>query len=136
MVPTTTISHPPTGWESKGKGGVPWTTTRESDGDSRVCLFWAVIINPDCTDNSSRSGVHDDCDIFGTDVRKRLTNIPALSIWALFDAVMRFCTKREPRAMYRCLLEPRQYSTARDEMAPAEVEQMATMSGGMYKLSP
>jgi len=38
--------------------------------------------------------------------------------------------------MYGCLLEPRQYSAARDKTAPAEVEQMARMSGGTYKLSP
>jgi hypothetical protein len=37
--------------------------------------------------------------------------------------------------MYGCLLEPRQYSAARDETVPAEVEQMARMSGGTYKLS-
>jgi len=108
----------------------------ESDGDSRVCLFRAVIINPDCADNGSQSGVHNDYDVFGTDVRKHLTNIPALSIQALFDAVKRFCVKREPCAMYGCLLEPRQYSTARDETALAEVEQMARMSRGTYKLSP
>jgi hypothetical protein len=99
-------------------------------------VFRAVIIDPDCADNSSRSGVHDEYDVFGTDMRKHLTNIPALSIRALFDAVKRFCAKREPRAMYGCLLEPRQYSAARDETAPAEVEQMARMSGGTYKLSP
>jgi len=99
-------------------------------------VFRAVIIDPDCADNSSRSGVHDEYDVFGTDVRKHLTNIPALSIRAPFDAVKGFCAKREPRAMYGCLLEPRQYSAARDETAPAEVEQMARMSGGTYKLSP
>jgi len=85
-------------------------------------------------DNSSRSGVHGDYDVFGTDVGKHLTNIPALSIWALFDAVKRFCAMCEPHTMYRWLLEPRQYSTTTDETAPAEVEQMARMSGGTYKL--
>jgi hypothetical protein len=126
---------PPAG---KGKGRVEFLGRQpgESGGDSRACLFRAVIIDPDCADNSSRSGVHDDYDVFGTDVRKHLTNIPALSIRALFDTVKRFCAKREPRAMYGCLLEPRQYSAARDETAPAEVEQMARMSGGTYKLSP
>jgi len=108
----------------------------ESDGDSHVCLFWAVIIDPDCADNSSSSGIHDDYEVFGTDVQKHLTNIPALSIRALFDAVKRFCAKREPPAIYGCLLEPRQYCTARDETALAEVEQMARMSGGTYKQSP
>ena len=107
----------------------------ESGGVSRVCVFQAVIIDPDCADNSSRSSVHDEYDIYGTDVRKHLTNIPALSIWALFDAMKRFCVKREPQAMYGCLLEPWQYSAARDEMVLAEVEQMARMLGGMYKLS-
>jgi len=38
--------------------------------------------------------------------------------------------------MYGCLLEPRQYSAASDQTAPAEVEQMARMSRGTYKLSP
>jgi len=99
-------------------------------------VFRAVIIDPDCADNSSRSGVHDEYDVFGTDVRKHLTNIPALSIWALFDAVKGFCAKHEPRAMYRCLLEPQQYSAASDKTSLAEVEQMARMSGGTYKLSP
>jgi len=94
-------------------------------------VFQAVIIDPDCADNSSRSSVHDEYDVYGTDVRKHLTNIPALSIWALFDVMKRFCVKREPRAMYGCLLEPWQYSATRDEMAPAEVEQMARMSRGM-----
>jgi len=37
--------------------------------------------------------------------------------------------------MYGCLLEPWQYSTATDKTALAEVEQMARMSGGTYKLS-
>jgi hypothetical protein len=79
----------------------------ESGGDSRIYVFRAVIIDPDCADNSSRSGVHDEYDVFGTDVWKQVTNIPALSIRALFDTVMRFYVKREPYAMYRYLLEPR-----------------------------
>jgi len=107
----------------------------ESGDDSRVSVFQAVIIDPDCADNRSRSGVHDKYDIFGTNVWKHLTKIPALSIRALFDAVKGFCVKRERRAMYGCLLEPRQYSAARNKTAPAEVEQMARMSGGTYKLS-
>ena len=121
-----------------GKGRVEFLVQQpgESGDDSRVCVFRAVIIDPDCADNSSRSGVHDEYDVFGTDVRKHLTNIPALSIQALFDAVKGFYAKREPRAMYGCLLEPQQYSAARDKTPPAEVEQMATMSGGTYKLSP
>jgi len=115
-----------------GKGRVEFLgrQPRESGSDSRVCVFWAVIIDPDCADNSSRSGVHDEYDVFGTGVRKHLTNIPALSIRALFDAVKTFCAKREMCAIYGCLLEPRQYSAARDETAPAEVEQIARMSGG------
>jgi len=125
---------PPAG---KGKGRVEFLgrQPRESDSDSHVCLFRAVIIDPDCVDNSSSSGVHDDYDVFGTDVRKHVTTIPVLSIRALFDAVKTFCTKRESRAIYGCLLELWQDSTARDETAPAEVEQMASMSGGTYKLS-
>jgi len=121
-----------------GKGTVKFLGRQpgESGDDSRVCVFRAVIIDPDCADNSSRSGVHDEYDVFGTDVWKHLTNIPALSIRALFDAVKGFCAKCEPRTMYGCLVEPRQYSAARDKTAPAEVEQMARMSGGMYKLSP
>ena len=79
-----------------------------------LCVFRAVIIDSDCTDNSSRSGIHHEYDVFGTNVRKHLTNIPALSIRALFDTVKRFCAKCEPRAMYGSLLEPQQYSTARD----------------------
>jgi len=136
MVPATTISRTPTGWGREGNGETPWATAWESGDNSRVCVFRAVIIDPDCADNSSRSGVHDEYDVFGTYVRKHLTNIPALSIRALFDAVKGFCSKREQRAMYGCLLEPRQYSAARDKTAPAEVEQMARMSGGTYKLSP
>jgi hypothetical protein len=77
----------------------------ESGGDSRVCVFRAVIIDPDCVDNSSRSGVHDEYDVFGTDVQKHLTNIRAISIWALFDTVKRFYEKRELRAMYGYILE-------------------------------
>jgi len=121
-----------------GKGRVEFLGRQpgESGDGSRVCVFRAVIINPDCADNSSRSGFHDEYDVFGTDVRKHLTNIPALSIRAPFVAVKGFCAKRQPRAMYGCLLEPQQYSAARDETAPAEVEQMASMSGGTYKLSP
>jgi len=107
----------------------------ESGDDSRICVFLTVIIDPDCAVNSSRSGVHDEYNVFGTNVRKHLTNIPALSIRALFDAVKGFCAKREPHAMYGCLLEPQQYSAARDKTPPAEVEQMARMSGGTYKLS-
>jgi len=112
---------------------------RQPAGSGDNCWVWvfrAVISDPDCADNSCRSGVHDEYDVFGTDVRKHLTNIPALSIRALFDAVRGFCAKREPRTMYGCLLKLRQYSAARDKMAPAEVEQMARMSGGTYKLSP
>jgi len=58
---------PPAG---KGKGRVEFLgrQPRESDGDIHVCLFWAVIIDPDCTDRSSRSGVHEDYDVFSTDV--------------------------------------------------------------------
>jgi len=121
-----------------GKGTVKFLGRQpgESGDDSRVCVFWAVIIDPDCVDNSSRSGIHDEYDVFGTDVWKHLTNIPALSIRALFDAVKGFCAKREPRAIYGSLQEPRQYSATRDKTAPAEVEQMARMLGGAYKLSP
>jgi len=67
--------------------------------------------------------------------RQHLTNIPALSILALFDAVKGFCMKHEPCAMYGCLLELQQYSAARDKTALAEVEQMARISRGTYKLS-
>ena len=109
---------------------------QESSDNSRIWVFQAVIIDPDCMDNSSRSGVHDEYDVFGTDVRKHLTDIPALSIQALFDTVKGFYAKRKLRAMYGCLLEPRQYSAARDKMAPPEVEQIARMLGDMYKLSP
>jgi hypothetical protein len=126
---------PPTGG---GVGRVEFSGRQpgESDGESCVCLFRAVIIDPDCRDNSYGSGIHDEYDVFGTDVRKYLTNISALSIRALFDAVKRFYVKREPHAMYGCLLEPRQYSATRDETVPAEVEQIARMSEGTYKLSP
>jgi len=129
------LVRPPAGG---GKGTVKLLGRQpgESGDDSRICVFRAVIIDPDCADNSSRSGVHDEYDVLGTDVRKHLGNIPALSIQALFDAVKGFCAKRKPRAMYGCLLEPRQYSAARDKTALAEVEQMARMSGGTYKLSP
>jgi hypothetical protein len=68
----------------------------ESGGDSRICVFRAVIIDPDCEENSSRSRIHDEYDVFGTDMRKQLINIPALGIRALFDAVKRFYAKREP----------------------------------------
>ena len=113
-----------------GKGRVEFLGRQpgESGDNSRVWVFRAVIIDPDCADNSSRSGIHDEYDVFGTDVRKHLTSIPALSIQALFNAVKGFCGKRKPRAMYGCLLEPWQYSATRDKTAPAEVEQMARMS--------
>jgi hypothetical protein len=70
-----------------GRVEFPGRQPEESGSDSRVCVFRAVIIDPDCADNSSRSGVHNEYDVFGTDVRMHLTNIPALSIRALFDAV-------------------------------------------------
>jgi hypothetical protein len=129
MVPAVTVSPSPTGWGGVERVEFPVLSPRESGGNSRVCIFRAVIIDLDCADNRSRSSVHDEYDVFGTDVRKHLTNIPALSIRALFDTVKRFCAKRVPCAMYRCLLEPRRYSAARDETALAEVEQMARMSG-------
>jgi len=48
-----------------GKGRVEFLgrQPRESGGDSHTCVFRVVIIDPDCTDNSSQSGIHHEYDV-------------------------------------------------------------------------
>jgi hypothetical protein len=93
------LVFPPAGG-GMGRVEFPGRQPGDSGGDSRICVFRAVIIDPDCADNSSRSGVQDEYEVFSTDVRKHLINICTLSIRALFDGVKRFYVKREPRAMH------------------------------------
>jgi hypothetical protein len=75
----------------------------------------AVIIDPDRCGHSSRNGIHDVYDAFGPTASRTFSNVNSLILLAFFQAVKRLSVDREPRAMYGCLVRPRNPTGTVDE---------------------
>ena len=69
--------------------------------------YMAVIIDPDKAQHSSRNGVYDLYDPFGSAASRTFTNVISLTLLALFQSVKRLSSDREARAIYGCLVRPR-----------------------------
>lgn len=100
--------------------------------------FMAVIIDPDRCGHSSRNGVHDLYDPFGPSASRTFSNVGSLTLLALFQSVKRLSADREPRAMYGCLVRPRNPTGTVDEdgIPDSVQEQRARDVGQTYALGP
>ena len=121
-----------------GKGFTNHLHVTSSSGRSSSSMplpFVAVIVDPDRGVYSSRNGVHNFYDAFGPAVTRHLTSLPERTIRSLFDAVSRHCDGREPRALYGCLLQPRDSAVGIADVQGdinAYHEALARHSGGTY----
>jgi len=77
--------------------------------------YVAIIIDPDKARHSSRNGVHDMYDPFGSTASRTFTNVTSLTLLALFQSVKRLSSDCEPRAIYGCLVRPRNPVVTVDE---------------------
>jgi len=98
--------------------------------------FMAVIIDPDRCGHSSRNGVNDLYDAFGLAASRIFSNVGSLTLLALFQVVKTLSPDREPRAMYGCLLRPRNLTgmVDVDGITDSVQEQRARIKGHTYVL--
>jgi hypothetical protein len=98
--------------------------------------FMAVIIDPDRCGHSSRNGIHDLYDAFSPAASRIFSNIGSLTLLALFQAVKKLSPDREPRAIYGCLVRPRNPTGTVDVdgIADPVQEQRARDKGQTYVL--
>jgi hypothetical protein len=114
----------------------PQGTGMPGGSGSSPHAFMAVIIDPDRYGHSSRHGIHDLYDAFGPSAKRIFSNVGSLTLLALFQAVKRLSPDREPRAMYGCLVRPRDPTgvVAVDGIPDAVQEQRARDKGQTYAL--
>jgi hypothetical protein len=93
----------------------PQRTGMPGGSGSSPHAFMAVIIDPDRCGHSSRNGIHDLYDAFGPAASRTFSNVGSLTLLALFQAVKTLSAGREPRAMYGCLVRPRNPTGTVDE---------------------
>ena len=114
----------------------PQGTGMPGGSGSGPYAFMAVIIDPDRCGHSSRNGIHDLYDAFGPAASRIFSNVGSLTLLALFQAVKKLSPDREPRAMYGCLVRPRNPTGTVDvDGIPDSVqEQRARDKGQTYVL--
>jgi hypothetical protein len=87
--------------------------------------YVAVIIDRDKARHSSRNGVHDMYDPFGSAVSRTFTNVTSLTLLALFQSVKRLLSDHEPRAIYGCLVRPRNpVCTVNEDGVPDPIQEL------------
>ena len=114
----------------------PQGTGMPGGSGSSPHAFMAVIIDPDRCGHSSQHGIHDLYDAFGPSAKRIFSNVGSLTLLALFQAVRRLSPDREPRAMYGCLVRPRDPTGTVDVdgIPDAVQEQRARDKGQTYAL--
>lgn len=114
----------------------PQGTSMPGGSGSGPHAFMAVIVDPDRCGHSSRNGVHDLYDAFGPAASRIFSNVGSLTLLALFQAVKTLSPDREPRAMYGCLVRPRNPTGTVDVdgIADSVQEQRARDKGQTYVL--